>query len=174
AIPPYGVERLPSQFHVRLLRPLIARLLRRTRSQGQPTPLDSGLSYPYAGLVEAFAGSPIARALARALGEMWPSPVLPRRCKLLLFAVIARGLGCGACASEAARALLKDGFSEDALTKVLTSGRARARSDRATARAVRARDDLVRAGAVATPSPRCARPAEPHAVSRADTRSVAR
>jgi AhpD family alkylhydroperoxidase len=120
AIPPYGVERLPSQFHVRLLRPLIARLLRRTRSQGQPTPLDSGLSYPYAGLVESFAGSPIAPALAKALAEMWASPVLTRRCKLLLFAVIARGLGCGACASEAARALLKDGFSEDALTKVLT------------------------------------------------------
>src|SRR4030095_7400145 len=47
-------------------------------------------------------------------------PVLSRRCKLLMFAVIARGLSCGACANEAARALLKEGFSEEALAQVLT------------------------------------------------------
>jgi alkylhydroperoxidase family enzyme len=37
-----------------------------------------------------------------------------------MFAVIARGLSCGACANEAARALLKEGFSEEALSNVLT------------------------------------------------------
>jgi len=94
--------------------------LRKARSRGRATPLDSGLSYPYAGLVESFAGSPIAPALAKALAEMWASPVLSRRCKLLMFAVIARGLSCGACANEAARALLKEGFSEEALSNVLT------------------------------------------------------
>jgi len=120
AIPPYTMEQLPRALHVRLLRPLIALMIRRTRSQGRAMPLDSGLSYPYAGLVESFAGSPIAPALAKALAEMWASPVLTRRCKLLIFAVIAHGLSCSACASEAARALLKEGFSEEALTSVLT------------------------------------------------------
>jgi AhpD family alkylhydroperoxidase len=120
AIPPYAIEQMPRKLHIRLLRPLIARMLRKARSRGQATPLDSGLSYPYAGLVESFAGSPIAPALAKALAEMWASPVLSRRCKLLMFAVIARGLSCGACANEAARALVKEGFSEEALDNVLT------------------------------------------------------
>ena len=49
-------------------------------------------------------GSPIAQALSRALEEMWASPHLTRRCKLLMFAVVARGLACDVCA----RAVSKD------------------------------------------------------------------
>ncbi len=120
AIPPYGMEQTPDQLRVRLFRPLLARALRKNRSKGQPTPLDSVLAYPYSHLVEAFAGSPIAPALAKALAEMWASPALTRRCKLLMFAVVAHGLSCESCASEAARALLKEGFPEDALISVLT------------------------------------------------------
>ena len=120
AIPPYQFERAPEQLYVRLLRPLIARILRRRRRQGQATPLDNVLSYPFSPLVDAFAGSPIAPVLAKALAEMWASPVLTRRCKLLMFAVVAHGLGCEACANEASRALLKEGFPEDALRNVLT------------------------------------------------------
>jgi AhpD family alkylhydroperoxidase len=120
AIPPYGVERAPEQLYVRILRPFIARALRKNRSRGQPTPLDTVVSYPFSGLVDAFAGSPVAPALAKALAEMWASPVLTRRCKLLMFAVVAHGLGCEACANEAARALAKEGFPEDALRNVLT------------------------------------------------------
>jgi alkylhydroperoxidase family enzyme len=76
-------------------------------------------AYPYAGLVKAFAGSPIAPALARTLEDMWASPALTRRCKLLLFAIIAHGLGCQPCASEAALALQKEGMSDTALAGVL-------------------------------------------------------
>lgn len=120
AIPPFTMEQMPRKLHIRLLRPLIARMLRKSRSRGKATPLDGALSYPFAGLVESFAGSPIAPALGKALAEMWASPVLTRRCKLLMFAVIARGLSCGACTNEAARSLAKEGFSEDALANVLT------------------------------------------------------
>jgi AhpD family alkylhydroperoxidase len=120
AIPFYDVERMPERLRVRLLRPVIARILKAHRSRGQATPLESVPSYPYAGLVKAFAGSPIAPVLAKTLAEMWASPGLTRRCKLLLFAIIARGLGCGACASEAARALQEESVSEAALTSVLT------------------------------------------------------
>src|SRR5262249_32670258 len=108
------------QLHMRLLRPLIARIVKSHRSQGQATPLDGVPSYPYACLVEAFAGSPIAPVLAKTLDEMWASPVLTLRCKLLMFAVIAHGLGCGACAGEAARSLQNEGFSQAALGSVLT------------------------------------------------------
>ncbi|HSF07171.1 MAG TPA: carboxymuconolactone decarboxylase family protein [Methylomirabilota bacterium] len=120
AIPPYVFERAPDRLGVRLLRPWIARALRAGRSRGRATPLERVPSYPYAGLVEAFAGSPIAPVLAKTFEEMWASPGLTRRCKLLMFAVIAHGLGCGVCASEAARALQKEGLSQEALTSVLT------------------------------------------------------
>ncbi len=120
AIPSRGFERLPDQFRIRLLRPWIARKLRAHRSRGQATPLGSVAPQPYASLVKAFAGSPIAPALAKTLAEMWASPGLTLRCKLLMFAVIARGLGCDGCASEAARALRAEGLSEAELTSVLT------------------------------------------------------
>jgi AhpD family alkylhydroperoxidase len=120
AIPSRRVERMPDQLHVRLLRPLIARILEARRSRGRATPLDRAPSYPYAGLVKAFAGSPIAPALGRTLEEMWASPALTRRCKLLMFAVVARGLECGVCATEAARTLREEGLSGQALTSVLT------------------------------------------------------
>jgi AhpD family alkylhydroperoxidase len=120
AISPYAFERAPDTLRVRLLRPWIARALRAGRRRGKATPLDGVPSYPYAGLVKAFDGSPIAPVLAKTLAEMWASPGLSRRCKLLMFAVIARGLGCGTCASEAARALQEEAVPPALLTNVLT------------------------------------------------------
>lgn len=120
AVPPYAMERLPDSFRVRLLRPLINRILAAHHFRGRPTPLDRTPSHPYAGLVQAFAGSPIAPALGRTLEDMWDSPHLTRRCKLLLFAVVARGLGCEVCEMEATGALRDEGLSEAARTQVLT------------------------------------------------------
>jgi alkylhydroperoxidase family enzyme len=114
------MERLPDRFHVRLLRPLINRIMNGHRSRGRATPPERAPSYPYSGLVRAFAGSPIASALGRTLEEMWASPLLTRRCKLLMFAVVARGLGCDVCVSEAGQALHKSGLKEAALTQILT------------------------------------------------------
>jgi AhpD family alkylhydroperoxidase len=120
AIPPRGLERMPDQLRVRLLRPWIARLLESNRIRGRATPLERAPSYPYAGLVTAFTGSPIAPVLAKTLEEMWTSPALPRRAKLLMFAVIARGLGCALCVDEAARSLREEGLTEHAFTSILT------------------------------------------------------
>jgi AhpD family alkylhydroperoxidase len=120
AIPSRRVERRPDQLHVRLLRPLINRILESHRSRGRATPLDLAPSYPYTRLVKAYAGSPIAPALGRTLEEMWASPHLTRRCKLLMFAVVARGLACEVCALEVGEALQEEGLKEAALTQVLT------------------------------------------------------
>jgi alkylhydroperoxidase family enzyme len=113
------MERLPDSLRVRLLRPLIRRLLAAHQARGRPAPLDRTPTHPYGGLVQVFAGSPIAPALARTLGDMWDSSHLPRRAKLLIFAVIARGLGCHVCDAEAARALRTEGLDEAALAQVL-------------------------------------------------------
>jgi AhpD family alkylhydroperoxidase len=120
AIPTRPVERIPDQLHMWLLRPLLNRVLRRHRSPGRATPPERVPSYPYARLVNSYAGSPIAVALGRTLEEMWASPHLTRRCKLLMLAVIARGLACEGCAKEVAEALQREGLKEATLTQVLT------------------------------------------------------
>ena len=120
AIPVRPLERMPDQLHMRLLRPLINRLLRRSRYAGQPTPLERIPVAPYARLVQAYAGSPIATAVAQTLEAMWASTHLTRRCKLLMLAVVARGLGCEACAPEVNAALEREGVTAATLTQVLT------------------------------------------------------
>lgn len=120
AIPVRPMERIPEQLLSRLFRPLIGRILERHRLRGQSTPLARGPAYPYAGLIEHYAGSPIAPVLGRTIEEMWASPHLTRRCKLLIFAVIARGLGCEPCGVEMGKALEQEGLGEAALGRILT------------------------------------------------------
>jgi alkylhydroperoxidase family enzyme len=105
---------------MRLFRPVLKRILQRHHSRGRATPLAHVPSSPYAHLVKAYAGSPIAPALGRTLEEMWASPHLTRRCKLLMLAVVARGLACEECALEVGEALHGEGLTAAALTQVLT------------------------------------------------------
>jgi AhpD family alkylhydroperoxidase len=120
AIPSRPMERLPDQLHARLIRPFIGRIIRSRRVRGVATPLDREPSPPYARLVKAYGGSPIAPALTQVLEGMWASPHLTRRCKLLMLAVVARGLGCEACAPEIAESLGAEGMKEDLVNRVLT------------------------------------------------------
>jgi alkylhydroperoxidase family enzyme len=105
---------------MRLLRPLIGRIIKKYRTRGQATPLERAPSYPYGHLIEKYAGSPIAAALGRTIEGMWSSPHLTRRCKLLMFAVIARGLDCEVCAIEIGKAFQREGLSDATLARVLT------------------------------------------------------
>lgn len=121
AIPPLPMERMPEQWPMRLLRPLIERIVRGTRARGHAVPaaaLSSDL--PYARLVQAYAGSPIAPILARTMQEMWASPHLTRRCKLLMFGVISRGLPCELCELEISAALQREGMDAAAVAHALT------------------------------------------------------
>jgi AhpD family alkylhydroperoxidase len=120
AIPTRPIERIPDQIHMRLLRPLLGRIIKNHRYRGRPTPLHSVPSHPYARLVKAYAGSPIAPILGRTLEEMWTSSHLTRRCKLLLLAVVARGLGCEVCALDVGEALQAEGLNAATLTQILT------------------------------------------------------
>jgi AhpD family alkylhydroperoxidase len=120
AAPYLPAERMPQHPLMRLLRPVLDRVLSRHRSRGAPaaaTPADPAL--PYGGLVAAFAGSPIAAALQRLLGEMWASPLLSRRCKLLMFAVVSRGLPCEVCELEITRALQREGLAAETVERIL-------------------------------------------------------
>src|SRR5262249_18391226 len=110
ATPAPPMERMPDQLQGRLLRPLINRIMKGHRFRGQAAPLDRVPDYPYARLVRAFPGSPIAPTLGRTLEEMWASPHLTRRCKLLMLAVVARGLGCEGGGQEVGAALRAGGL----------------------------------------------------------------
>ena len=120
AIPSRSMERMPELPFMRLFRPLINRILKKHQYRGQATARPNLPDFPYARLVAAYAGSPIAAALAQLIEAMSASPHLTRRCKLLMLAVVARGLGCAPCADEIGAALRGEGLSEGALGEVLT------------------------------------------------------
>jgi AhpD family alkylhydroperoxidase len=120
AIPPRPFERMPEQWHTRLLRPLLGRMLNSRRRRGAATSFGGAVAEPYQSIVAAYQGSPIAPALARTLDAMWASTHLTRRCKLLMLAVIARGLSCHGCAGHLAPALAAEGLEGAALDAILT------------------------------------------------------
>jgi len=120
AIPARSLEQMPEQWHMRLLRPLVKRLLFGSRYPGQAVPMDGVPSYPYSDIVKVYAGSPIAAALRLTLDAMWASPHLTQRSKLLMLAVIARGLDCETCARDIGRALDGEGIGCRVLGEVLT------------------------------------------------------
>ena len=120
AIPAYPIESMPDRLFVRLLRPLLGLIVKWHRYRGQSAALEPVPPYAYGRLVETYAGSPIGALLARTLAEMWASPHLTRRCKLLMIAVIARGLGCELCAPEVSETLRREGLKESTIAHVLT------------------------------------------------------
>jgi AhpD family alkylhydroperoxidase len=120
AIPPRPLERMPEQWHMRLLRPIVGRVLASRKRMGGPVAVERVADHPYAHLVAAYAGSPIAPALARTLEGMWASEHLTHRCKLLMLAVIARGLSCEGCARDLTPALAAEGLDGAALDRILS------------------------------------------------------
>lgn len=121
AVPVVPLERLPEQWGPRLLRPLVNLLLSRKHRRGDTVatpPVDP--AQPYGRLVAAFGGSPIAAALARTLDQMWSSSHLTRRCKLLVFAIVSRGLPCEVCEVEIGGALAREGLEASALAQILS------------------------------------------------------
>jgi alkylhydroperoxidase family enzyme len=73
------------------------------RASNQRLPEDAA----FRSLAEALEGLPAAVLLCETLESALASPVLPRRTKLLMFAVVARALECSHCQAES-RALLAD------------------------------------------------------------------
>lgn len=111
ALPPEPLEQRPDRWVTRLLRPLLAMQMRGWRKRGEPTWFERPPEGPFAGLLMQFQGSPIGPALASALQDLWNSPVLERRRKALMFAVIAYGLGCEESNEQIAGVLKAEGLA---------------------------------------------------------------
>ena len=108
ALPFAPLEALPDNPIVKLLRPLLGRVLRARRQAGQRENLDSDeRSGPFSYLVLSLDGLPAARRLRAVLDLAWASQRIPERTRLLIFAVVARGLGCPLAQAEAQRLIMR-------------------------------------------------------------------
>lgn len=119
ALPPQTWERIADRWFMRLFRPLVARIIRGWRKPGLAAAFSRAPQGPFAGMLLQFEGSPIGPALACALDNMWASPILSRRCKALMFAVIARGIGCPDSSDEVACVLDSEGLSSADAERIL-------------------------------------------------------
>jgi alkylhydroperoxidase family enzyme len=115
--PATDLETLVERPIFRVLRPLMAwRMRERPR---RPLPL----ALPNTGfgtrLVAALGDSPSATSLRQVLDDALASDILPRRTKMMLFAVIAKALRCASTEAEARAALVAEGVSAATIDDVL-------------------------------------------------------
>jgi alkylhydroperoxidase family enzyme len=114
AIPPERMERLSEQRWIGLLRPVAALLVRRNRRRVHPMALPAAMQAgPFGHVVRAFEGHPLGPRLWTQIDEAWSSPILPRRTKALIAAVVGHALGCASSVAEARRLLASDGAGLD-------------------------------------------------------------
>jgi len=122
AIPYAPVERLGDMFGLRWIAPILRfsmqRKIRRGLARAVPLTPEQAAG-PFAYVVRALGQVPAARALRETLDAAFASPVLSRRAKALIFAVIARGLDCPQANAEAARLAADAGISGAQLESIL-------------------------------------------------------
>lgn len=120
ALPPGRIERLSDSPLFHLLRPFMGWMFRSRDSKGMPDFLEPELETgPFSYLVVALRGLPVARSLHQVVEESWQSPLLSRRVKALVVAVIARGLGCSLSEREACRLLAAEGLGTEDIQEIL-------------------------------------------------------
>ena len=118
ALPPDPIESFVRAPLFRVIRPLVARRMRpRPRPPERPPQPNDG---PLAAIVNALGDSPAAGVIRRMIDGAWSSPVLPRRTRALLLAVVARALGCMYSEGEAGRLLAAEGLEAADVDEILT------------------------------------------------------
>jgi AhpD family alkylhydroperoxidase len=121
ALPPESMEELPDKWWARFGRPLMAIKCRSMRTTSRPTDLTpEERTGPFASVVNGLDGLPMARQLRIVLDGMWESNAISPRAVPLIFAVVARALGCVPSEQEATRLLMETGLSWDDVHDVLT------------------------------------------------------
>ncbi len=121
AAPLERVEGVQERWLFKLLRPLIARLLRSRRKLGKPEFLPPELKTgPFAYVALELDGLPVARVSNEIMESAWRSPILTQRAKALVFAVVARGLGSKRAEAESKRLLAPLGLDEAEVDEILS------------------------------------------------------
>ena len=121
AVPPESVERLGEEGFSKVMRPLIGWYLRTRRRRGRLAPLTvEERRGPYSSAVLALDGLPAAKVLRGVIDDAWRSPLLPRRKKALIMAVVARGLDCAEVERDAQVELDAEGLDAETVDQILT------------------------------------------------------
>jgi alkylhydroperoxidase family enzyme len=114
ALPSARIEALPEQWYAKLFRPLMGWYLGRLFVQGGGLKLEEHeRTGPFSSVVLAFDGLPFARGLRDAIDVTLEDGALRSRTKLMLFAVVARALGCTLTESDAVRLLTTEHHLEE-------------------------------------------------------------
>jgi len=118
--PEHAFERVANSFLGRLIGPLM-RMVMSMRQPAQPATLDTATlaDGPFGTIVATLAGLPGATIFKTALDGAFASAVLPRSVKALMFAVVARTLGCRTSEIEARKLLAAEDFSDDEIESAL-------------------------------------------------------
>ncbi len=133
ALPPASVEGMADHWYMRIFRPFVARMVRpRPTAHGERLRPEQRVGH-FAAFVNALDGLPAAPRIRAVIDEAWRSPALSVRLKALIFAVVARGMGCVAVEQEAAQMLADEGMSADDVAGALAhlSGATLAATDQA-------------------------------------------
>ncbi|MBX3497871.1 MAG: hypothetical protein KF889_00375 [Alphaproteobacteria bacterium] len=111
--PERAFERMANSFAGRLMAPVV-RILMSMQKPAQPAMLDAATlqAGPFGSVVATLAGLPGATIFRAGLDSAFASAVLPRAVKALMFAVVARTLGCRRSEAEARALLAEEDFSD--------------------------------------------------------------
>ncbi len=111
AVQPEPIEGFERSFLGRVLRPLVGAMIRRMKHKPWPLdPLPAGATTPLDPLFMALGDTPGTDALRWGLARALESPVIPRRQKAMMMAVIAAGLSCRTCARGSRDELGREGW----------------------------------------------------------------
>lgn len=117
ALRPEPFERWVRRPVFRLVRPFVARSLRGRHVPPRTAPAGGACG----DVVAALGDAPAASTLRVIIDEALASPVLPRRTKLLMFAVIGRALGCDRSEREATGSLAAEGLEPADVAEILAN-----------------------------------------------------
>ena len=120
--PEHAFERVANGILGRLIGPVM-RTLMSMRKPAQPAILDAAAlsGGPFGTVVATLTGLPGASIFKTALDGAFASAVLPRSVKALMFAVVARTLGCRTSEVEARKLLAAEGLSDDEVDSALVT-----------------------------------------------------
>jgi alkylhydroperoxidase family enzyme len=113
--PDPDIERVSQTWVAWLLRPLFRRGLKKRARQPERVPTGG----PFQPILDGMGDVPAASLMRRVIDRAFASPHIPRRAKLLVFAVVARSIPCGATEAEATRLLIEDGLAPDDVEVIL-------------------------------------------------------
>lgn len=131
AMQPEPIEGFEQSFMGKLLRPLVGVMIRRMKHKPWPLePLPAGTTTPLDPLFMALGDTPGTDVMRWGLAKAIESPILPRRQKAMMMAVIAAGLSCRTCARGSRDELEREGWEAaevDRMVEHLSSPRMSAR-----------------------------------------------